>query len=651
MLASTVTSALVWALGLASVAAGDVSSGMVPAYRVRSAPGMSDMDTIMNIHRALSQAAIEKRDTLLKNTTSISKAWNDAILYKHDFDTKKNVAGGNLSASASVSISCKTCYTKANLTAELAFGSGFNISSTLKNLTQEVKQEAKNITGQALTLVEGVFDEIGDIVEDFFDDGEVDLDHIQFPTVPFDFNIDVPEIPDVTLKFTFDEIEVYMELEAALSAKATYEMNLYTSKTEAGIKINDDLLLGVVAVVDLIIDAHAEIDISSGFHLKLNDGLSLTLAMFSKNTSDINFPGGQFEFLPVTISTDGAVLSATLRVGIHAGIAFKTDELSVFGHSIGIGAGVELSAFANVANFITNITAAPISIGAREEDKCALNVAEYYEFAIGGAVGATVNVGTKTWGPMPDTTTPIFYTTLAEACASKKTQTTTASATTTSAPKMVRQDGQALVTKTISTTEVFSGQVCSIPGLINCPASLQQTTTFPTVRTLVTAVPANVDPTFPPTTFDAVSSTKDFGRGAKDVSSSAGAPTSYTPPPTSTASGTTGIIPQATAAIGDAVHAAEGWLNGSTGGVSNKIILGVSVGVGVPVLIGLISLVCCLCRRRKYAPVPRNEGGGGGVTNIYVSGAPAGNGAARPLMSEPYDPHKSSNVSVSVNSR
>ena len=285
----------------------------------------------------------------------------------------------------------------------------------------------------------------------------------------------------------------------------------------------------------------------------------------------------------MTVTTDGAILKATLRVGVHAGLSFNTPSVEVLGKAVSIGAGIEASAFANIANFVTNVTLPQLSNGGNK--LCELDVVEYYEFAVGAAAGATVHVADKSWGPTPETTTVIFFTTLVDACATKTTASTTSAApTVTKKARQVAASTPSLTTTTITTTDVFVGQVCSISGLINCPVSLQKTTTFPTVRTLVTAVPSGVTPSFPATTFNSVSSTQNFGDQVRNLISSTGAPTSFTPSNTST-----GFIPQATKAIGDAGNDLRSFLDGSTNGVSNKVIFGVSVGLGIPVLIALIA--------------------------------------------------------------
>ncbi len=126
-----------------------------------------------------------------------------------------------------------------------------------------------------------------------------------------------------------------------------------------------------------------------------------------------------------------------------------------------------------------------------------------------------------------------------------------------------------LTTATISSKFTYTATGCLSTGLVNCPVSLQTTSKTTITSTIVTAMPSGSSATFPVTTQNSVASTIAFGTNSKALASSSGVPTSYDP------SAPTNKISQI--------------VDGSTGGVNNKIIIGVSVGVGIPVLIGLIA--------------------------------------------------------------
>lgn len=193
---------------------------------------------------------------------------------------------------------------------------------------------------------------------------------------------------------------------------------------------------------------------------------------------------------------------------------------------------------------------------------------------LGANAGATLALGTHSWGPAPNTQIPIWYTTLAEACAGTKTA---AEPTVTSTAIVGRDEG--MTTSTTVVTQIAT--VCMSAGLMNCPASLQSAVRNVVTSTLVVAVPVGTEAAFPTTTRDVVVKTVAFGAGAKEVDVTSGSPVSYIPK-TSTSTTTTS---KPTSSESTFISTVEG----ETGGVSNKVIIGVSVGVGVPVLIIIIA--------------------------------------------------------------
>ncbi|KFY18638.1 hypothetical protein V491_04744 [Pseudogymnoascus sp. VKM F-3775] len=149
---------------------------------------------------------------------------------------------------------------------------------------------------------------------------------------------------------------------------------------------------------------------------------------------------------------------------------------------------------------------------------------------------------------------------------------------------------------TTSTTVVTQiATVCLSTGLVNCPASLQSAVRNVVTSTLVAAVPVGTEAAFPTTTRDAVVKTVAFGAGAKEVDATSGSPVSYIP---KTSTSTT-----ATSKPTSSESTFTSTVDGETGGVSNKVIIGVSVGVGVPVLI----IIIAGCLRRRYAPVQMTD--------------------------------------------
>lgn len=193
-------------------------------------------------------------------------------------DSKK----GNSSVSASIEITCATCYIKGTATTKFIYDRDFNISDAFENFTNQVESEVRGLATQVTDYVEEYVD--GVVMK--LDDG-VDLDDFDLPPMDVNFNIDLPEIPEFRLQFQFDGLEMYMLIDTVLSAGATYTLNLYTSTTPVGFAVSDNLEVGVIFTIDLILSVEGEINISSGFHLRLDDGVVFELGIFSEEIASI----------------------------------------------------------------------------------------------------------------------------------------------------------------------------------------------------------------------------------------------------------------------------------------------------------------------------------------------------------------------------
>ncbi|KAF2638625.1 hypothetical protein P280DRAFT_404282 [Massarina eburnea CBS 473.64] len=544
------------------------------SVRTYNAPGMTEADTHALIRKDLEIASLEKR-TDLKGNTTLDRSWDGAVLLNGASQKINTNDKNNASASAeqSVEIVCTTCYIKGLATAELKIPDNFNATTALNKTVFAVADKVVNFTES----IEDYMDDYFEGLVKKFGDG-IDLSDFAFPQLNYSFAMDIPSIPEVMLNFGFDGMELYLETNTILGAALTYELNLYTSNTPIGISVGKGSQLGVVFKVDLLLNAEGAIDISSGLHMKLDDGVKIDIALFGDKVSNVVFNGAQFEFLPVTVQSAGVVLSAVLRIGIHAGIAVKTPDtppISVFDTTIGfpeLKGGIEVGVFANVAEFTTNVTAAP------GDKECQLKVVQNYQMALGAAAGASVALGSDTWGPVAATSIPIFNTKLASICAIQgNTSPATASATPTSTKKGRRQ--QDMTTKTTATKIIHTGVQCISAVAGNCPMSLQKTTQSVETRTLTASAPKGQTPTFPASVQDTVTSTATFGKNVIKMKATSGSPTSYTPPPTNSADGKDGD--------GSISHSLEGMV----GGVSKKLIVGLSVGLGVPLLAGIIAII------------------------------------------------------------
>ena len=148
---------------------------------------------------------------------------------------------------------------------------------------EDTREEFDNFTSYIGDYLDGYFSNIKDEISDL----DFSLSDLDLPPFDHDFNLSLPEIPQSTLKFQFDQVELYMELETIINAGVTYELNLFSSKSPYGIKVKD-LQLGFVLTLDLILSVDGQVDITSGFHIKLDDGVSMTLPLFGNAVSDVN---------------------------------------------------------------------------------------------------------------------------------------------------------------------------------------------------------------------------------------------------------------------------------------------------------------------------------------------------------------------------
>ena len=533
-------------------------------------------------------------------------------------ETKKinDNANETTKAGISVDIVCETCYIKGAASAAFSITGTANSTEIFADFSSSVIDEVRDVTDQFLNqtsaVISSLADDLGREFTEFLDQGTDNEIEIDIPPLAINFDIDVTPLPDVRVKFTLErDFEIYVKLNTKISGSASYELNLFSSNTLAGLSVPDTVTAGLVAVVDLIIELDAEINIRSGFHVQFDDDVAFELAMFSTDLDALKFdrPRGRFEFLPITLVSSEATLRAQLRVGLKAGLELETPsiELPLTDKELGVSSGVVVEAFLHVAEFETTVTGpGEDRDDDDDEDDCQLKVEANYQFGVGLAAGATIEIEVleKTWGPQANSTTALFSTALVSICAAQGTEEPTPTAASvggegeekrrrgsedgpffprmTAAPRWVnhlfgRQEEE-LETITTSTTVTFIAHEClDKERAANCPASRLTTLTSKSVMTLVTEVPEGVIPTFPSTMVNSVPSQVPFGTGAQKMESK-------TADPSKTGDGFFDDLPEPSEVANDV----KAWLDKDTNGVSNKVVLGLAVGLGVPFLIGLI---------------------------------------------------------------
>ncbi|KAJ5945507.1 hypothetical protein N7454_002346 [Penicillium verhagenii] len=547
----------------------DFTTALAPgnvALRTRNAPGTTDKDTIYAVSHALNKATLKSRGNKVysMNKTSLAKSWTGANLFLSG-ESIDDTSSSDVTAA--IGIKCSTCYVDGSVSGDLTLTGGFNLNDTIT----EVESDVKNVTDQVIDQLKNY---VKSTIEDIATD---DVDDISWPTIDVDMNMEdtLSGLPNAQIQFKFDNLELYLELDIKLSAETTYTLNLFTSDTPVGFEV-PGVDAGAIFSVSLILIADAEIDIGTGIHIKLDDGLAFDLDMFSSNVSSVTMPGGVYEFLPVTIAGNGSIqailsLQASLGVNVYS----KQEDLLDTSFSAGVGADI----FAYVADFQLEVDGSTTA----DDGDCELAVVAEYTMAVGAAAGATVAIDAIAWGPSPNTTIPVWYTTLASICATSKTSSATTSAVITARAELGARDDS--TTTTISTTESYTIVNCQSQGLVNCPVTLQSTTSTERVITSTVTVQSGSSATFPATTISSVTSTVEFGTNVRSLRATAGSPTSYDP---STATDSTGGI----------------ILDGTTDGTSNKLIIGLSVGLGLPFLAALIVGVgLYIAKRKKYSLV------------------------------------------------
>ncbi|KAJ5624636.1 hypothetical protein N7510_000945 [Penicillium lagena] len=472
------------------------------------------------------------------NKTTFAKSWKDATLFPYELTLiLENISLTDLQFRSA--------------TGDLTLTGDLDLKKTIDSAESNVANVAKSAIHQIENYVESL-----------------DFEHLPaLPTLNLSLNLDtVNALPDAQVHLEFDDLELYLDLDIQLSEQSTYTYPLFRTESPEGISVVG-LEVGVVFGVDLVLIADEEVDIGTGIHIKLDDGVAFDLAMFSSNVSDVTIPGGSFEFLPVTITGKGALhaaLSLSVGLGVEIGDSDFPSEFS---------SGVETNVFAYVADFGVEVDAGH---DAGDSINCDLAAELEYTFALGAAAGATVAVDSHTWGPAISTTVPVWYTTLASICAETKATPVASSQITPRAALNRRDDLDDLFGSPTTTTSTYTIVNCLSQGVVNCPVNLQTTSTATSV--------VSVQSGSSTAAVNTITSAIPFGTNVHKLAATSGAPTSYVP----FATGGSRI------------------LDGTTDGTSNKLIIGLCIGLGVPFLAVVFIGFCFYIRKRKrYTLVER----------------------------------------------
>jgi hypothetical protein len=263
----------------------------------------------------------------------------------------------------------------------------------------------------------------------------------------------------------------------------------------------------------------------------------------------------------------GVSLKAVLRIGARVGLRTGV-EMPVGNIDFGVGAGI--SFFADVAAFEARVESIDPALASEGAD-CVIEATNTYGFAVGGAVGASAYFQETTWGPVLESTTALVSEIYPPVCVE---YVTSASASLVDGSLVARQTMNVPSTTTENPTAV----VCKSPGLLNCPLSLQEIVTGTVTRVLtVSTTEDDQGSQGSSSTLSIDFSTRPFGSAARDLKATAGIPT-----PVKSAT----VVYSSSSSDSD-VEAGSSKADGN----SRNIIIGVSVGIGVPLFAGILGVL------------------------------------------------------------
>jgi hypothetical protein len=93
------------------------------------------------------------------------------------------------------------------------------------------------------------------------------------------------DIINPTVRLEFTGVEAYVDMEVAMSAGASYAVNLFASNSPIGLGF-PGLSVGVVFYVDLVFSLTEQIDLEGGFYVKLADSAFLEASVFGGEITD-----------------------------------------------------------------------------------------------------------------------------------------------------------------------------------------------------------------------------------------------------------------------------------------------------------------------------------------------------------------------------
>ncbi|KAI0403320.1 hypothetical protein F4802DRAFT_316205 [Xylaria palmicola] len=311
------------------------------------------------------------------------------------------------------------------------------------------------------------------------------------------------------LSLSIKDVDILLDLDVYIGAAATIAVNLVTAA-----KVSLPLPgLDVEALVylDLILGVHTELDVSAGVYVSLPEA-SLETDILSGDILDVDFSGVAVKVLPIKVRIGCTELLADLRLRVDLAVAaavdvddaLPLDELLGL-HLPSIGAGLELSVFANLLEYVGLFCTAPecplaeesygLNVGAAVEldvevkDLLSIHLAPTVATALLSIPTNTICIPSFTATPPASTgaptasgsgssvVLPTSSTPGAEPTYSGLPSTSSGAATYSGAVTTPTPSGYGWVTSTVTDTATYTITACAV-NVPNCPAGYQTSVTL-----------------------------------------------------------------------------------------------------------------------------------------------------------------------------
>ncbi|KAK4214526.1 hypothetical protein QBC37DRAFT_148326 [Rhypophila decipiens] len=199
------------------------------------------------------------------------------------------------------------------------------------------------------------------------------------------------DLIDPTVRLDFHGVEAYVDIDVDISAGAAYALNLFTSQSPLGLGF-PGISVGLVFYVDLVFALTAEVDLSGGFYVAVEEGSYLETSILGGDVTDSLFDGLKSKSLPVTVRKGKATFKADLRLRVQCGAELGLDGM-------GLSATAEVGIYANLIEYVAVLESTPT---------CALQATQWWDLNVGAFARFGVVIDYKTFGVVPTVSTTLL---------------------------------------------------------------------------------------------------------------------------------------------------------------------------------------------------------------------------------------------------